>query len=263
MTQLEQFLQDGWTVFDTDKELERWVNHALPFCRHAIAQPENRKWLRHDRTWFVGVNALDNNNNGAVSNGPGLDGPFMSLLDQYMGLDSFHWDRAQVSVCYPGYPGYSGDEPEAAFRYRSKRDAAHIDGLLRRGPERRRFLLEYHGFILGIPMVPFAKDASPFVVWQGSHHIAREVFRNALNDVAVGDWSQIDLTAIYRDLRQQIFERCDRIEIHARPGQSFLAHRLCLHGMATWKDGATCGPDGRMVCYFRPSISPPDWLNLP
>jgi hypothetical protein len=46
--------------------------------------------------------------------------------------------RAQVSVTYPGYPAPDPEESDAAHRFRRDRDAAHLDGLLPVGPEKRR-----------------------------------------------------------------------------------------------------------------------------
>jgi len=40
----------------------------------------------------------------------------------------------------------------------------------------------------------------------------------------------------------------------AAPGQAYLLHRLALHGVAPWADGAEASADGRMVAYFRPIL---------
>jgi len=41
-------------------------------------------------------------------------------------------------------------------------------------------------------------------------------------------------------------------------------HRLALHGIAPWAEGATAGPDGRMIAYFRPEAGgPAGWLGAP
>lgn len=258
------FFQDGWTFFDHDPRLMAWVRSALPVCREMVASEQHAKWLRHNDTWFVGVNALNNDGNGRLVGGPALDGTFTTFLDQQLGLRKLEWDRAQISVLYPGYPGFSGDESEAAHHYRLNRDAAHIDGLLRVGKQRRRFLLEHHAFILGIPVVPFPENAAPFVVWRGSHNEARKVFEKELGHHPAALWHEIDLTDIYHALRRRIFERCERVELHVEPGQCFLAHRLSLHGMAPWSDAAAATEDGRMMCYFRPALhNVQDWLSRP
>ena len=105
---------------------------------------------------------------------------------QYI-LESFgrqQLDKAQISVVYPGYPCAMEGESAAAFNYRQRRDAAHVDGLLPEGPERRRHLREPHGFVLGLPLTQSSETASPMVVWEGSHKIMREAFQKALQGVA-------------------------------------------------------------------------------
>ena len=261
---LEQYFDLGWCSFERDSNVEAWIEYALGCARRSVSDPSNARWMRHDNTWFVGVNALTNDHTGGISNGPPLKGTAIEFIDRYLQLGDFEWDRAQVSVCYPGYPRRSEEESEAAHRYRIQRDAAHIDGLLRDGHEKRRFLKEFHGFILGIPMVEFSPDASPFVVWEKSHEIARQCFRKILEQKPIEEWSSLDVTEEYHALRRRIFAECVRNEIALQPGEVFLVHRLALHGMAPWRNDARAGPDGRMICYFRPELSDPKtWLNAP
>lgn len=260
----KNFFTQGWRIFEPDPAIESWRKSSLASCRQAVTNPANRQWLRHDGTWFAGVNALENNERGEVNGGPPISGQAVQFVSRQLDIQPIRWDKAQISVCYPGYPKVSDDEPETAFRYRLKRDAAHIDGLLRIGPEKRRFLREYHGFILGIPMVDFSHDASPLVVWNGSHEIARKTFRSVLDVYTPDGWEEIDLTEIYHALRRRIFEQCKRVEIAVKPGQVFVIHRLALHGMAPWGKNASAGSDGRMICYFRPEFADPvKWLQAP
>jgi hypothetical protein len=152
-------------------------------------------------------------------------------------------------------------ESEGAFRYRVTRDAAHVDGVLAEGPLKRRHLREMHSFILGIPLVE-AVNASPFVVWEGSHKIIRDAFQALFAGRAIADWGDFDITEIYRSARRRIFETCKRVEISARPGEAYLVHRFALHGVAPWSPLANAGPDGRMIIYFRPICqSATDWLD--
>lgn len=254
----------GWVLFDEDPALHRWIHSALPWARKTLDDPANRQWWRHGDTWFVGVNALENGADGAVPGGPPFTGQAMDYLARTQAHRDLPLDRAQVSVCLPGYPARSGTESGANHRYRRQRDAAHIDGLLRRGPDRRRYLGEHHAYILGVPMVECPADAAPFVVWEGSHRIARDFFHRLLAGIDPGAWETLDLTDAYHELRRDIFLRCTRREIHALPGQSYLVHRMALHGMAPWRTSARAGPDGRMICYFRPEIPDPGtWLALP
>jgi len=259
-----QFFARGWCRFESDSVLRGWVDAALPAARASVTDPRHARWLRYQGTWFAGVNALPNDALGAVAGSGPLGGAAVDFVAAALGLEGFAWDAAQVSVCYPGYPLPMDGESDALLRFRRDRDAAHVDGLLREGPARRRFLREFHGFILGIPMVEFAAAASPFVVWEGSQEIVRDAFRRRFDGLPPERWSDEDVTEAYHAARQRAFETCPRIEVHARPGEAFLAHRLCVHGMAPWRDDAAAGPDGRMIVYFRPdTFGPFDWLNNP
>jgi len=258
------FFDRGWCRFDYDPELYRWVEAALAPARATLQDPRLGKWLRYQGTWFAGVNALPNDAHGAVGASGPLRGAAVEFIARELGLTDFAWDAAQVSICYPGYPLPMPGESPGRARFRRERDAAHVDGLLPEGPGRRRHLREHHGFILGIPMVEFDTDASPFVVWEGSQEIVREHFSRRFAGLTTELWGQQDITEIYHAAREQALVECERVELHARPGEAFLAHRLILHGMAPWRAGADAGVDGRMICYFRPDpFGPQEWLNNP
>ena len=256
------FFRDGWCVFDHDPVLATWVDGALPAARATTREPENQAWFRYRRTWFAGVNVLPNAPDGSLPDTPPLAGKAVSFIADRLGLSGFVWDRAQVSICYTGYPQPMEGESEGLHRFRRDRDAAHVDGLLREGPARRRFLREHHGFILGIPMVRFDPGASPFVVWRGSHKLIRHAFRERFDGIPADQWTDQDVTETYHTVRRRAFDECERVEIHAWPGEAFLVHRLALHGVAPWAPDAEAGDDGRMIVYFRPEIGGPhDWLN--
>lgn len=264
MTPEESFFQKGWVRFPADPVLLDWIERSLPTARATVTDPQNEQWHRCGGTWFAGVNVLPNDEDGAVQSGPVLAGVAVDFIRNVLGLHGFAWDMAQISICYPGYPKPMEGEPEAGFRFRWKRDAAHIDGLLPEGPDRRRFLREYHGFVLGFPMADFSADASPFVVWEGSHEIVRAAFRSFFDGEPAESWPTIDVTERYHSLRREIFGTCPRVPITARKGEAYIVHRLALHGVAPWADGAIAGPDGRMIAYFRPDIGgPEDWLMAP
>lgn len=261
---LETFLTRGWCAFPHDPALAGWVQATLPAARKTAGDPEHAHWLRCGGTWFAGVNVLANDAEGAVEGGPKLSGLAVDFIYEALGLEGFSWDRAQVSVCYPGYPKPMESESEAAHRFRLNRDAAHVDGLMRVGPCRRRRINERHGFLLGIPLVEFSKDASPFVIWEGSHEIIRRAFIPLLEGVAPERWGDIDVTDTYHAARREIFDHCARVEIALRPGEAFLVHRLALHGTAAWASAATAGPDGRMIAYFRPEAGcAGHWISAP
>jgi hypothetical protein len=261
---LNRFLRLGWCRFGLDPVLSEWVARTLPAARAAVAAPENAKWLRCGGTWFAGVNVLGNDAAGAVPGGVPLAGTAIEFLRDRLEYERIDWDAGQVSVCYPGYPKPMTGETEAAFRYRRDKDAAHVDGLVPVGPERRRHLDEPHAFILGIPMAHADPGASPLVVFEGSHTLIREAFRTRFEGLPPERWPAEDVTAAYHAVRRRVFETCPRVAVHAKPGEAYLVHRLALHGVARWADSATAGPEGRMIVYFRPMLEEPRlWLDRP
>jgi hypothetical protein len=264
----DSFMEKSWQTFSFDPALKKWVDCALPIARSAVNDESNRKWLRCGGTWFVGVNALPNNSDGSVKSTidgdqASLQGEAVQFTKALSGMGHLSWDQAQISVFYRGHPQPSSEETDSAFQYRKSRDAAHVDGLLPEGPRRRRFLRELHGFILGIPMVKFSCDASPFVVWEGSHHLVKAAFQHHFGKLPVDKWQDEDLTDVYQQTRRQVFESCRRKELYAQPGEAFVVHRLAVHGVGPWAKSATASSDGRIICYFRPYLNhASDWLNL-
>ncbi|SFU16673.1 phytanoyl-CoA dioxygenase family protein [Sedimentitalea nanhaiensis] len=248
------FSDRGWAVFDIDPAVLDWVSHALPAAQAAVRDPNLAQWMHCEGTWFVGVDALANDSVGRVNGSGPLSGVAVDFLIDRMGaLPPLH--RAQVSIVYPGYPRPRSGESDAAFRYRLRRDAAHVDGVLATGADRRRRVIEPHAFVLGLPLNDASDDAAPLVVWEGSHTVMRTAFARAMaaHDPAI--WGQVDVTEAYTGARRHVFETCPRVALPARPGQAILLHRHLLHGVASWASGATAGPDGRMIAYFRPQLS--------
>jgi hypothetical protein len=253
----------GWHRFDADPALAEWTRLTLPAARAAVRNPANAQWLRCGGTWFAGVNVLPNDDTGAVAGGIALAGDAVDFLHAMVAHATIAWEPGQVSVCYPGYPRPMPSETEAAFRYRHDRDAAHVDGLLPVGPARRRFLREHHIFLLGIPIIEVGAEASPLVVWEGSHRIMAEAFRATLRAYPPLQWADIDLTGVYHAARRRSFEACPRVTVTAKPGEAYVVHRLALHGVAPWQ-GDVQTEDGRMIIYFRPQYENPEaWLDAP
>jgi len=254
----DEFFSRGWRLFAHDQAIARWVEAALPLARATLADPQFSRWWRCDGTWFAGVNALANNDHGAVPGGPPLAGAAIKFIRTRLAPSGLAWDRAQISACFPGYPRHGAEESEAAFRYRRDRDAAHVDGLAR-SAGRRRHVSEPHAFILGLPLTDCG--ASPLVVWEGSHVVMAEALRAALTSHAPADWSGCDVTEAYVAARERVFATCKRVAIKARPGEAYVVHRLALHGVSPWQEGIAAGADGRMIAYFRPPLSSVvDWL---
>ena len=241
--------RDGYVLFAHDPRVLAWAQAAKKVAAEIAADPaKQRDNLRHRDTWFVGVDALPNDRDGAIDGVP-LSGPWVGHVPD------LPQHAAQLSIIYPGYPRRDPDQSAASHRYRMERCAAHVDGLLPEGPARRRHLREPHGFIAGLPLNDVA--ASPLVVWEGSHRIMRAAFQGVYSGLPADAWGDVDVTDVYQAARKDCFARCKRTEIHAKPGEVILLDRHLLHGVAPWGD--TPG-DMRMIAYFRPQIAVADWL---
>lgn len=254
----------GWAKFGPDPRVSDWVAQARPAARAAVRDPKNAHWHVCAGTWFVGVDALPNDTAGRIGTSGPLAGPAVDVIETHIGpLPPLH--PAQISVVWPGYPQPREGESAGAFRYRQRRDAAHLDGLKAEGPDRRRFIAEPHAFILGLPLNDAPPEAAPLVVWEGSHEILRAALSAALAGHDPAEWGRVDVTEAYQAARERIFESCRRVPVHARPGEAFLLHRLALHGVAPWAAGAGPAQEGRMIAYFRPLMpgGAAEWLRAP
>lgn len=250
---VDAFFTKGWARFPSDPEVLDWIEHARPAAIRAVHDPDMAHWHQCQGTWFVGVDALDNDDTGAIAASGPLAGAAIRFITDHLGpVPPLH--RAQISVTYPGYPRPRQGESDSAFAYRRNRDAAHVDGVLAVGPDRRRMVQEPNAFVLGLPLTQASADAAPLVVWDGSHHIMKQAFTQALAPHDPADWSNIDVTDAYQAARRKVFETCPRIVVPAAPGAATLLHRFTLHGVASWADTATADPQGRMIAYFRPEM---------
>ena len=254
MNPAQELAEKGWVKFSFDPQILAWVNSVHEAANQAIDAPENAVWRRAGGTWFVGVNVLPNDPNGCVPGGVPLAGQVIDFLPRS------NWDRAQISVMYPGYPIQDKGETDASFRFRQKRFAAHVDGLTIEGTENRRFLTEPHAFVLGLPLTDCA--ASPLMAWEGSHKKIKETFANVFADIPPDEWSKIDVTDAYKSVRKTILNAVEPTPVIAKPGEAYVIHRLALHGVAPWT-GTETTP--RKIAYFRPTVSGSiaQWLALP
>lgn len=242
----------GWSRIGPDPAIRAWADSARAAALRALAATDEA-W-RCGGTWFVGVDALPNSPDGAIH---GTPFPWDALP---LRPEPLH--RAQLSVIRHGYPRPSPDETPAAFAFRRDRDAAHLDGLLPIGPDKRRMVKEPHAWILGLPLN--RATAAPLTVWEGSHEILRAALLKALAPHPPESWGEIDVTDAYQQARREAFATCRRLELAASPGEATLIHRLTLHGVAAWKSGDTAPPEGRMIAYLRPQLaSVRDWLAAP
>ena len=243
--------QTGWQCIGPDAAIATWARAAVPMARAALAQTDQA--LRCGGTWAVGLELLANDPSGAIA---GCVFPWAAVALPSEGLH-----KGQVSAIYPGYPQPWQGESAAGFGYRLARDAAHLDGLLPMGPQRRRMIKVPHAWILGIALTDCA--ASPLVVWDGSHHIMRAALMHALARHDPQDWADIDITDAYQAARAQVFATCQRVEVPIVVGQATLLHRLMIHGVAPWAAGADPAED-RLIAYFRPMLgSVQEWLTRP
>lgn len=245
------FARDGWQVFAPQPATRDWSLSAREAARAAVRAPELAQWHQCEGTWFVGLDALDNDAAGRVAGSASLSGQAVAFATQHCGgWPALH--RAQVSVVYPGYPRPRAGETDAGFAYRRNRDAAHVDGVIGQGTPKRRYVQEPHQFILGIALSEASADAAPLVAWQGSHRIMQQAFEDALRGRA--DMGGVDVTDIYVAARKRCFEECARIPIPLSRAGAVVMHRLTLHGVAPWGTAATADQDGRMIAYFRPPM---------
>lgn len=241
----------GAMTYPATADTIRWASSARRFAQSISTDPDARtKHLRYQGTWFVGVDALPNDGAGCVGGLP-FKGPWATDLPADLPLHP-----AQLSITYCGYPQQDPEQSAANHRYRIRRSAAHIDGLLPEGPDRRRYAREFHAYVLGVHLdaVPFA----PTVYWAGSHVIMREALKKAVQG---RDVAQVDLTEPYQAARAQIFETCEKIALTPKQaGDAFLLDRFTLHGTEPW-----IGPlvkEGRMIAFFRPCLpSAEDWFR--
>lgn len=255
------FRERGWLRFAPEPATLAWAEGACERARRAIADPANAHWLRCGGTWFVGVDALANDAAGRVGDGPALTGTARDFARAHLPGGDLPLHRAQLSVCYPGYPQPSDGESEAAFRFRVRRDAAHVDGLLLGDPQRRRFLREPHAWILGIGLETPGAGASPTVLWEGSHRRMREALSGVLAGHAPDEWPLIDITEPYQRARREVFTGYPRLEMPLGCGEALLVHRHLLHGIAPWRAAAE-PPALRSIAWFRPHFAQmADWLG--
>ena len=225
---------DGFCVFDHDPRVARWAQAARNAALECAADPEMRGAdnLRHGATWFVGVDALPNAPDGSIGGVP-LAGPWQGLVP------ALPLHRAQLSIIYRGYPKQDAGESDANHRFRRVRAAAHVDGLLPVGPDKRRFACEFHAYILSLPLGGCTE--SPTVVWRGS----QQIMQRALRDAYAGkDPAQLDITQVYQDARRAVFASCEQVPLPLIMGQSALLHPFVLHGTQAWNDEADTGKRG-------------------
>lgn len=255
-----RFDTDGFVVLEEQSAFSPWLGAASLAADRILTDPmRRRQGMVCDGTWFVGIDALPNDTSGML-HGVALKSRALMAMNRRWGKLPLH--RAQLSVTFPGYPRPRDGEGEGAFRYRVKRDAAHVDGLLPVGPMRRRMLKEPHAFVLGFPLNIGTSETAPLVVWPGSHILLGKAFRKALVEHPDTCWRTVDLTGIYQHVRHRVFSKLTRLPVVAHPGQAVLLHRHLLHGVGPWSADAPGPGGGRRIAYFRPCLpSIASWIE--
>ncbi len=265
--------ENGWCFLNTDNDHYDWINEAKKQIKFKFSQNLIKdKDFRSGSTWFVGTNFLDNNSQGKIGNRQ-LSKKIIDNISNYFGTKIQYWDKGQVSICWPGYPKKDTLESEKSFNFRIKRFASHIDGIIPLGLQKRRFAKEYHAFILGLPIMNNFKNNASLVVWEGSHKIFRNFFRNIYDGVSSNKISDTDITELYNECRNKVFTKCNVKKIVPNFKQPYLLDRHLLHGIDQWKDPNSGSyaiknkhlvnnlSNGRIVVYFRPVFSDPyDWI---
>ena len=114
---MREFFAKGWEVFEPEPLVEDWKHHALQDARRALKDPELAHWYECENTWFVGLDALDNDDHGRIAGSMPLSGQAIEFVAMLCGGQLPDLHRAQLSGVFPGYPKPRAGETEAAFRY--------------------------------------------------------------------------------------------------------------------------------------------------
>tara|TARA_B100001057_G_scaffold375264_1_gene380039 strand:- start:276 stop:1109 length:834 start_codon:yes stop_codon:yes gene_type:complete len=267
--------KNGWSFLNVDSIHYEWTIEAKKQLETKFHQKLfDFKNLRCGSTWFVGTNFLDNSSNGSIGAKLMSKKIFGNILKKF-GSNIKYWDKGQVSICWPGYPKKDAKETEKSFNFRIKRFASHIDGIIPFGSKKRRFAKEFHAFILGFPIQNNCLECAPLVVWEGSHKIFRNFFKEIYEGVTSNKISSIDITELYNECRKKVFTNCEVKKIIPQFNQPYLLDRHILHGIHNWKEknniklntknnrSLNSISDGRVIIYFRPVFFDPlDWINI-
>ena len=267
--------KNGWSFLNTDHIHYEWIAEAKEQLETKFHQKlYDYNDLRCGSTWFVGANFLDNSSNGNIGT-KSMSKFFFSNISKKFGPNIKYWDKAQVSICWPGYPKKDAKETKKSYDFRIKRFASHIDGVIPFGSKKRRFAKELHAFILGFPLHNNCLDCAPLVLWEGSHKIFRNFFKEIYEGISFNKISNIDITELYNECRKKVFKNCEVKKITPQFKQPYLLDRHVLHGIDEWREkkNVKCSPknhrllnslsDGRIIVYFRPVFfNPHDWINM-
>ena len=77
---LSTFLTQSYVTFPPESSTVAWAQSVKPSALAAMVDPSNAEWWRCGETWFVGVDALGNDAEGRVGQGPALTGAAVDFV---------------------------------------------------------------------------------------------------------------------------------------------------------------------------------------
>ena len=255
----------GWVRLGWDRPDGGLGGKAASGPTMALTQASEGAEFRCDGAWFPGDQYRWPTAQTAARRSlgvPPLGGAPLRFLAEALGFAGLAFDRAQLSVCFPGYPrqGARGDRGRLRLSLASAtppmstgcgaRCRARADGGSRRPTASSSACRWWR------PIRPRARSRSGRARTRSCAAPSREAFAGAPPE----RWREIDVTEAYQEARQRCFETCARVPLPARRGESTIVHRLALHGVAPWTAPANAPP--RAIAYFRPDPFPgaaPDW----
>ncbi len=182
------------------------IGRDTPWMRQGLRSPNpvNRHGAALRRHLVRGCRRTPQRRDGAVPGGP----PFLARPMEFIKNDlrfapPLH--RAQVSVCYPGYPRTSPDETPAAFGFRLNRDASPCRRASGGRPGSPPLPERAAAYIWGFRSRKPVRMPRRWSLWQGSHRHMGKVFTEALANKAQAEWPGIDLTEAYQAARREVF----------------------------------------------------------
>jgi hypothetical protein len=84
--------------------------------------------------------------------------------------------------------------------------------------------------------------------------LVSEAFERFFLNRNPNEWVDMDIREVYLETRKRIFKKCKRRILHANLGESYMVHRLCLHGISPWDFKTKNFNEGRKIAYFRPEL---------
>ena len=238
------------------RPVSHWAAAARPAAAAAARDPAKAHWLRCGGTWFVGVDALPNDAQGRVGERPAARRCRHGLHPRRTWHFPCRCTARRSRSATPAIRSPRREESEAAFSFRLKRDAAHVDGLLAEGPEQAPHP-EGAARLYPRPDADRAirRRSTAYRVGGLASASMRDMFEKAARRPCAGDLAR---HRPHRRLSGGAPRRSSPpaggSRLPSAPGEAVLLHRHLLHGVAPWGEVPTASADGRMIAYFRPEF---------